>query len=280
MALHPVRTYGCASSATSECILTVLDFEHSLITFPVQDYSWILPDDDLPRASQILTQLGLPRTPHSKLKTRVEGDYHTKGLYHRISKSTSPAFTQHIVLYPASFFILDLSRCRLSDSVISFGQEKHLQCTQYLVPPPQAVYSSLIRMMQRYPSWGATRTCLNSELQELIDYHLLQVESGYVDRDDDELVQSLDLDGRTARALEDVHSWAWADDERWIPDALSAILLGSGSIEYLPWDTASEAASQVSLSLVIIVYLVPYCVSSCRIKQKRVSYADAMMVML
>ena len=135
-------------------------------------------------------------------------------------------------------------------------------------------------MMQRYPSWGATRTCLNSELQELIDYHLLQVESGYVDRDDDELVRSLDLDGRTARALEDVYSWAWADDERWISDALSAILLGSGSIEYLPWDTASEAASQVSLSLVIIVYLVPYCVSSCRIKQKRVSHADAMMVML
>lgn len=91
--------------------------------------------------------------------------------------------------------------------------------------------------MLRYPRWGATRTCLAAELQELLNYHLLQLEMGYVSRDDNEIFQSLHLDRRTQRAVYEMMSWEWPEDEEWMRDALEAILLGNGSIEFLPWDT-------------------------------------------
>jgi hypothetical protein len=95
--------------------------------------------------------------------------------------------------------------------------------------------------MLSYPRYCSTRTNLESDLSELIGYHLLGLENGYVDPDDNESWEGLEICRRVADAVLSVRQWSWdwewREDEEWIGDALASVVGASGGndIEYLPY---------------------------------------------
>lgn len=113
-------------------------------------------------------------------------------------------------------------------------------CQSILVPSPPAVYASILRMMRHYPRFCGTRYILQSDLSELIGYHLLGLE-GYLDPFDDEKWVSLEMDRRLADAVLWVRTWGadglWREDEEWIGEALAAVVGRTAKIEDLPCKT-------------------------------------------
>ncbi|KAH9940638.1 hypothetical protein B0H21DRAFT_754562 [Amylocystis lapponica] len=204
----------------------------------LKNFHLVLPDGDLDAASHILSDLGLPLSPHTKLLTLSEGDFHAKGVHHRLTRFTSPASAQHLVLYPASFASLVLSAlhaprgCIISPSILEVPDPR---CKALHVPLSPTVYAALLRTMQRYPRQCATRSTLNSELSELVGYHLLHLTDGFVSAEDDEQWEELGVDRRLTAAATEVRSWTWEECEEWFGDALEAVVLGTGEIDYLPW---------------------------------------------
>lgn len=94
--------------------------------------------------------------------------------------------------------------------------------------------------MRHYPRFCGTRYILQSDLSELIGYHLLGLE-GYVDPFDDEKWVSLEMDRRLADAVLWVRTWGadglWREDEEWIGEALAAVVGRTAKIEDLPCKT-------------------------------------------
>ncbi|KAF9443050.1 hypothetical protein P691DRAFT_680326 [Macrolepiota fuliginosa MF-IS2] len=201
----------------------------------VKDYFYLVPDEALASASDILSGLGLPLWPPSRLLTQSEGDFSAKGVYHRISRSTLPSSISSIALFPLSF-------STLLPSELESKPPHHIQpstrCLSILVPRPPAVYASLVRMMVKYPRYCSTRTVLASDLSELVGYNLLDLQRGYVDPEDEELWKELDVDGRIQRAITLVRQWGWDEEwregEGWIGDALAGIIDGTADISHLP----------------------------------------------
>lgn len=76
-------------------------------------------------------------------------------------------------------------------------------------------------------------------MSELIGYHLLGLENGYVDPDDDESWDGLEISRRISDAVLTVRQWdrEWRQGEEWIGDALAGVIDASGGndIEYLPY---------------------------------------------
>lgn len=204
----------------------------------VKDFSYVVPDKDLHRASEILSEIGLPRSPHSELLSLAEGDIHTKATHHRLTRSSSPAFSQHFALFPASFASLN------PEELYTSAPLHHLpssSTTKILVPRPSAVYGWLLRTILKYPKACSVRTNLNSDLMELVDYHLLGVQEGYVNPDENpELWEALNMDKRIADALDVISQWTqnkeWREGEEWFGDALGAIVSDEENIDRLPCD--------------------------------------------
>ena len=92
--------------------------------------------------------------------------------------------------------------------------------------------------MLAYPLHCATRIVLEWNLSELIGYNLYDLQMGYVDLDDEDPCQELELDRHIDDALHVVKEWgwdgAWREEEEWMDDALAAIVEGCGEIEWLP----------------------------------------------
>ncbi|KAH9983480.1 hypothetical protein BJV74DRAFT_618198 [Russula compacta] len=111
-------------------------------------------------------------------------------------------------------------------------------CQSILVPSPPAVYASILRMMFEYPRFCGTMYTLQSDLSELIGYHLLE---GYVDPFNNEEWASLEIDQRLADAVHRVRTWGvdglWREDGKWIGDALAAVVGGTAKIQDLPCKT-------------------------------------------
>ena len=63
--------------------------------------------------------------------------------------------------------------------------------------------------MLRYPLYCPPRRVLQSDLEELIRYHLCDLQDGYVDIDDEDLCDALEDDRRVADAVQIVKSWGW-----------------------------------------------------------------------
>lgn len=158
-----------------------------------------------------------------------------KGTYHRISRSTLPSSSSHITIFPLSF-------STLLPSELERRQPLHItsssRCPSILVPRRVPTYVSLIRMMSLYHQHCTTRTLLSSDLSELVGYDLLGLQGGYVDPDDSEQWEQLDIEGRIRRAVSDVRQWAWDEEwregEEWICDALVWIVEGTADISNLP----------------------------------------------
>ncbi|KAF4613878.1 hypothetical protein D9613_007534 [Agrocybe pediades] len=228
---HPAELVDLALQALQRAKIEIVEWRSLLyrrMNVPnlVKDYSYAVADEVFEEASTILEGLGLPITPPSKFLKAVYGDLCNKGRFHRITKTKLPSGIQNIVIYPLSFTTLDPSEMTLE-------QPNHMQpsrCGPILVPRPSAVYASLVRMIVRCPQYSRIRTSLQSELSELIGYHLLRLEDGYVNPEDEETCEDVGIDRRIATAVSLVRQWScereWRKDEEWIGDALVVIIEG------------------------------------------------------
>ena len=140
------------------------------------------------------------------------------------------------MLYPLSFASLIRSELICAPHITSLPSPR---CETILHPSPPAVFASILRMMLRYPRHCPTRRTLEADLSELIGYHLYRLEDGYVDVDDEELCEALEVDRRIADAVQIVKAWGWEcrwrEGEEWMGDALARVVQGSAEIDWLPW---------------------------------------------
>ncbi|KZT10199.1 uncharacterized protein LAESUDRAFT_476330 [Laetiporus sulphureus 93-53] len=199
----------------------------------IKDFAFILPDNSIEYASKILTDMGLPRAQKSCSLSWTEGDFHTRGVFHRVTRETSPVAVQHIVLYPASFAEISVHSLLVTSAPSILGVDSP-RTPNYLVPQPSAIYASLVRMMQRYPRQCSTRCRLNSDLSQLVGYDLLCLEDDFIDPHDEEQWQKLGMDRRIEQAVCELRGWIWEPGEEWIVDALEAAVRGSAEIDFLP----------------------------------------------
>ena len=93
--------------------------------------------------------------------------------------------------------------------------------------------------MQRYARFDPVRINLQSDLSQLIDYNLYGLDCGYVDIDDEELCEELEIDRRVEEATRLVEEWrqtkTFSDAEGWVGDALLKVVSGQWSVEDIPW---------------------------------------------
>ncbi|GBE90121.1 hypothetical protein SCP_1801450 [Sparassis crispa] len=198
----------------------------------IKDYHYLVRDEDLHAASDILLHEGLPLSSPPPLLIETGGDFYTQGHMHRLTPSSSVGLAQHLVLYPSSFASYIPSELSPAPSLIPLASPL---CKSILVPRQSAVYASILRMMQRYPRWSSTRSTLETHLSELIGYNLYDLQDGYVDVDDEESCQALEVDRRVEDAVEIVRGWnhtgVWRVGEEWMGDALAAVVKGPGDID-------------------------------------------------
>ncbi|KAF8530443.1 hypothetical protein BU17DRAFT_36210 [Hysterangium stoloniferum] len=196
----------------------------------VKNYSYVVPDEQLTNASDILSIMGLPlSTPSTGFLS--EGDFQSKGHFYRVTRWTMSSSVQYMVLYPLSFSSLSLSELEKEPPMHLYSS---IRCPSIYVPSRPAVYASIIRLMTKYPPTCGTMTALRSDLSELIGYDLLQLEDGYIDSDDDE---AQNVSDRLVQASLIVEAWGtgvWRKGEEWIGDALNAAVVGVGDIEHFP----------------------------------------------
>ncbi|KAJ7742891.1 hypothetical protein B0H16DRAFT_1019430 [Mycena metata] len=199
----------------------------------IKNYSYLVPDALVPQASHALTDLGLPFVPPTKFEISVYGDFAVRGHSHRITQAIDSWRVQHLVIYPQSF-------ATLADSEFEMRPPSHLLspgCAPVLVPTAPAVYASILRMMLQYDKFHATMRILQSQLSELIGYHLLGLSGGFIDVDDDEEWERWDVNRRISDAVYLVRSSGvdevWRDGEEWMGDALAEVVK-TGHTEHLP----------------------------------------------
>lgn len=193
-----------------------------------------MPDEQLEKASGIVSDLGPPHSQPPYILAVTSGDLYTLGYLHRITRSTLMSTVQFLHLFPASFASF------LPSELYPAPNHKPLSLPIF-IPRAPALYSCLIRIMSRYPRNWRARGTLGAQLEMYIHYHLsgFRLEDGYVDVDDEELCKRLNVDGHVADAIALVRGWScggeWREGEEWMGDALVALLSGKGDIEFLPW---------------------------------------------
>ncbi|KAI0245813.1 hypothetical protein BJV78DRAFT_1382097 [Lactifluus subvellereus] len=194
----------------------------------VSNYSFLVPDEDLNRASDLLEDIGLPRSTPSKFSLTVGGDMQAKGRFHCLKRSAIAALDQYIVLYPLSFATLSLSE--LSEKPTQYSEL--YRCSHILVPHPSAVYASLMRMMLRYPPHSTIWSILQADIAELVLYHLMgyTLETLPSEDDDDGDAESEDEHRRIDVAISTIREWGLRKErtewEEWMGFALSSSVRG------------------------------------------------------
>ncbi|KZP34350.1 hypothetical protein FIBSPDRAFT_942488 [Athelia psychrophila] len=199
-------------------------------------HSYLIEDEKLDRASKLLSDLGLPiSAPHDVL-LKTNGDFYAKARLHRLTHSERLGSVQYLMLYPLSFTSLTRSELITAPRITYLLSPR---CKTILHPSPTAVFASILRMMLRYPRCCPTRGTLETDLSELIGYHLYDLQDGYVNIDDEELCEALEVDRRVADAVQTVKSWGWdckwRVGEDWMGDALALVVKGSADLDWLPW---------------------------------------------
>ncbi|KAH9959319.1 hypothetical protein BC827DRAFT_1214348 [Russula dissimulans] len=192
----------------------------------LSDYSFLIPDDDFDRTSQLIERAGLSLRAPSKLSVATEGDMSTKGRFFYIPSAIPSGIIvieRHLVIYPLSF--AEFRSCEISEQWVQYSQLH--RCTRILVPRPSAVYASLMRMMLRYPKNSSTWSTLEVDLSHLMLYHLL----GYTLETVNEEDEKEDEDRRVA-AIRTISEWGlrkeWGEEEAWMERVFSRFLHGSG----------------------------------------------------
>lgn len=223
--------------------LLVLD---TYTRFLPQDFTYLVSDEQLEKASGIVSDLGLPRSEPPRILAKTSGDLYTEGHLHRLTRSTLMSTVQFLHLFPASFAsFMPSELCPATNDISSLP---------ILVPRAPALYACLMRVMSRYPRNSCVRGTLAAQLELLIHYHLLafRLEDGYVDTGDEEVCKQLNVDGRIADAIALIHGWScggeWREvDEEWVRNALVALLSGMGDIRFLPWRPINQVEKAEAL---------------------------------
>ncbi|KAI0636215.1 hypothetical protein C8Q77DRAFT_1052473 [Trametes polyzona] len=203
----------------------------------IKDYHYLVPDEEIEHASTIVQDdQGLPPSIPPSLLLRTGGDFYAKARMFRVTRSTSLASAQHLVLYPASLASFTPSELEPQARLTSLSNPL---CKTVLVPSPPAVYASLLRLMRTYTRFDPTRVMLESDLSELIGYNLYGLEDGFVDTDDDELCEELEVDEKVEEATRAVRVWRYNNDLRdedgWIADTLADVVAGKLTVEDIPF---------------------------------------------
>ncbi|KAK0221947.1 hypothetical protein IW262DRAFT_1460220 [Armillaria fumosa] len=192
-------------------------------------FSYIVPDDKLQQASELLTSLGLPLSLPDPLYVSTGGDLYSKALLHRITQSASLGPARFILLYPSSFCPLRPSELETVNQPL-FGLEKF--SVPLNVPTVSATYASLVRTAAVYKRSDPARKTLLSELSQLALYNLFDGDYGKgseVEDDDEE-----DDEREIQQAVAVVRGWTWNAGEEWIGDALAEVVATS-AYGNLPW---------------------------------------------
>jgi hypothetical protein len=173
--------------------------------------------------------------PLHDFRIDVDGDFHLKGKFHRITVGTESWDLQQIALYPLSFSTLSMSELTEEPPM---HISPSLRCPKILDPRPSAVYASLIGLTSQYSPRDPTWINLLSEISQLIGYHLYELSQGSIDANDDKVWEELEMDKRLEKAYFIVISWGcdgeWREGEEWIGDALAANARGTADLRCLP----------------------------------------------
>ncbi|KAK0449197.1 hypothetical protein EV421DRAFT_1780524 [Armillaria borealis] len=167
-------------------------------------FSYIVPDNRLQQASEILTSMGLPLS------------------------LPDPLYARFILLYPSSFCHFSPSELESVDQPL-FGSDK--LSVPLNVPTVSATYASLVRTAAVYKRSDPARKTLLSELAQLALYNLYDGDygKGFEDEDEDE-----DDEREIQQAVAVVRGWTWNAGEEWIGDALAEVVATS-AYGNLPW---------------------------------------------
>ncbi|THU96259.1 hypothetical protein K435DRAFT_778626 [Dendrothele bispora CBS 962.96] len=205
----------------------------------ISNYTYLVPDEFLFKASCALLELGLPIGQPASFVLRTEGDFMKLGKIHRITRSTTPGEVRYLILLPSSFASFapeELHKIPVCPpkALLDHGP------VYISSPRPSAVYAFLFRALARYPRAAPTRHDLLSDLAELIRYDMYKL-MGYNEEGDDEDSDDYDPqdDPVIQDALERVREWSrvgeWRKGEEWIGDCLGAVVEGKGRVGLVPW---------------------------------------------
>ncbi|KAI0035182.1 hypothetical protein K488DRAFT_43794 [Vararia minispora EC-137] len=192
---------------------------------PRIDFTFVICNDELEEASEILTSMHLPLTAPRPLLLLTEGDLYRSGYHHRITNKLDDASIRCIRLVPAS--------------LPAFAQDELEPITvdgvPVYVPRTSAVYASITRLMKKYRRSGPERRRLASDLELLVNYNLLGVYRAPTDEDDSE---EFDMERQVAEAESTIRGWGeageWREGEEWVEDALVRIVRDEMCIDDLP----------------------------------------------
>ncbi|KAK0188144.1 hypothetical protein F5146DRAFT_1062188 [Armillaria mellea] len=192
-------------------------------------FSYIVPDEKLQEASEILTSMGLPLSLPDPLYVSTGGDLYSKALLHRITQSANLGPARFILLYPSSFCPFSPSELESVNQQL-FGSDK--LSVPLNVPTVSATYAFLVRTAAMYKRSDPARKTLLSELAQLALYNLYDGDYGKgseVEEEDEE-----EDEREIQQAVAVVRGWTWNPGEEWIGDALAEVVATS-AYGNLPW---------------------------------------------
>ncbi|KAF4571679.1 hypothetical protein EYR36_009022 [Pleurotus pulmonarius] len=187
---------------------------------------YLVEDEQLDEASDIVAGLGLPLTPPLLMNANTEGKFVTLSRLHRITASTAPGSQRFLQLLPASFAGL-----APSDLIPSPSSSKMV----VRIPRESAVYACLIRIIALSPRHDPTRVQALSDLAMLTMHHLYGMEGYNEEEDNLDPDEDPDVQGALARVRDWTWNREWRVGEEWIGDLLYGYVEGTYLDAYLPW---------------------------------------------
>ncbi|KAI0756009.1 hypothetical protein C8Q80DRAFT_1125668 [Daedaleopsis nitida] len=180
-----------------------------------KNFTFLVPDEELDGLSAILASMHLPIGTLPTYVVRNAGDFLLRGRLHRVSRHTDPIRIQCLHLLPASLpgYI---------DEELAPTPLDHTSVTLY-APRPSAVYAGILRMMRKYVRHSPERSRLQSDLELLVNYNLLELEKGFAVEED---FEALGMHHRVETAVERIRSWGKAGEWRHGEESVESLLIG------------------------------------------------------
>lgn len=195
-----------------------------------------MDDEQIPLASTVLSELGLPLGTPDPFLVKAGGITYTKASLHRLTLSEDPGPVRYLALFPSSY---------IPFTPIELEAPQPEVDDKLRIPRPSATYAALIRLLASMPSQSRARCALLAELSQLILYHLFRADlSDSYDEDEDENDYNVETDPTVIQAMSMVRAWEfeWRDGEEWIGDVLASLVQGRCTFS-LPWTQPKSPTS-------------------------------------
>jgi hypothetical protein len=184
-----------------------------------QHLTYLIPDEQFESACAIIKSLGYSTVEPTNIERFTRGELDTKGRHFLITIDCN--MRRKLILVPFSFSTLRKYELRLVESQRTFFPSPF----PVLSPRPEAIYAALIRLIGSYPPYGPERATFLSDLSQLVDYHLLDIQDGYANISDPQVWADMHMDERNAAAVEKIRSWRWRVGEEWMGPFLEGYVL-------------------------------------------------------